>query len=70
MSDNSSSSSDIGLCGLLGVLFIGLKLTGYVDWAWGWVLAPLWIPWGIVLLLSLVAGGILIIGEITKKAKK
>jgi hypothetical protein len=24
------------------VLFTGLKLTGYIDWSWWWVLAPLW----------------------------
>lgn len=29
---------------LLTVLFIGLKLTGYIDWSWWWVLAPVWIP--------------------------
>lgn len=25
---------------LLAVLFIGLKLTGYIAWSWLWVLAP------------------------------
>lgn len=28
---------------LLTVLFIGLKLTGYINWSWWWVLGPLWI---------------------------
>lgn len=28
---------------LLTVLFIGLKLTGYISWSWLWVLSPLWI---------------------------
>lgn len=28
---------------LLGVLFIGLKLTNYIDWSWVWVLSPFWI---------------------------
>lgn len=28
---------------LLTVLFVGLKLAGYIAWAWVWVLAPLWI---------------------------
>lgn len=46
---SSSSSSGIGFLGLLAVLFIGLKLTGYIDWSWWWVLAPLWIGWAIVL---------------------
>jgi hypothetical protein len=29
---------------LLAVMFIGLKLTDSIDWAWWWVLAPVWIP--------------------------
>ena len=29
---------------LLLVLFIGLKLTGYVAWSWWWVMSPMWIP--------------------------
>jgi hypothetical protein len=27
---------------LLFVLFLGLKLTGYIAWSWWWVTAPLW----------------------------
>ncbi|HWQ56327.1 MAG TPA: hypothetical protein VN442_21750 [Bryobacteraceae bacterium] len=51
---SSSSSSGIGFSGLLTVLFIGLKLTGYINWSWWWVLAPLWIPLAIVLTLLAV----------------
>jgi hypothetical protein len=44
MSNNTSTSSGgIGLPGLLTVLFVGLKLTGYISWSWWWVLSPLWI---------------------------
>lgn len=32
------------LPGLLFVLFLGLKLTGNIDWSWWWVLAPMWVP--------------------------
>lgn len=38
---------------LLTVLFVGLKLTGHIDWSWWWVLSPLWIP--IVLALVIMA---------------
>lgn len=38
---------------LLAVAFIVLKLTGVIAWSWWWVLAPLWIP---VVLGILVAG--------------
>jgi hypothetical protein len=44
MSNSSSSSSGIGFFGMLTILFIGLKLTNYIDWSWWWVLAPTWIP--------------------------
>ena len=44
MSTNSHSSSPGGgFADLLTVLFIGLKLTGYIAWSWWWVLSPLWI---------------------------
>jgi hypothetical protein len=42
-----------GFCGLLTILFIGLKLTGYIAWSWLWVLSPLWL--GFVLVLACVA---------------
>lgn len=34
---------------MLTVLFIGLKLTGHIDWSWWWVLAPIWMPIALVL---------------------
>lgn len=53
---NSSSYGGPGVLGLLGVLFVGLKLTGFVSWPWIWVLAPFWIPVAVVLVLLLLAG--------------
>lgn len=43
-----------GFTGLLTIVFITLKLTGYIDWSWWWVLAPLWIPIVLALLFILV----------------
>lgn len=41
MSNKSDTSSGgIGFIGLLTILFIALKLTGYIDWSWWWVLSP------------------------------
>lgn len=42
MSNNNSTvtSGGVGLFGLLGVLFIGLKLTDNIDWSWWLVLLP------------------------------
>jgi hypothetical protein len=55
MSDNnssSSSSSGIGFCGALFILFLGLKLCGVITWSWWWVIAPLWA--GFVVALGLI----------------
>ena len=40
----------IGLGGILFVVFFILKLTGYIDWSWWWVTAPLWIPFAIAMI--------------------
>lgn len=47
----SPTVGGISFTGLLAILFIALKLTHVVDWPWLWVLAPLWVP---VLLLVVV----------------
>lgn len=49
-----SSGGGVGLPSLLAVLFIGLKLTGHITWPWLWVLSPLWISSGLILLVILV----------------
>ena len=41
--------------GLLGVLFVGLKLTGYIDWSWWWVTLPFWGGYAIFLALVVLA---------------
>ena len=55
MADNNTSSG-IGFFGLLTIVFIVLKLTGFIAWSWWWVLAPIWGPVfvvGVTLLLAL-----------------
>lgn len=52
--NNSSSSSGVGFFGLLTVLFIALKLLGHIDWSWWWVLAPIWIPIAVLLIIVLI----------------
>lgn len=53
--NNGGAAGGIGFCGLLTIAFIVLKLTGFIDWSWLWVLAPLWIPVAIVLVVLLAA---------------
>ncbi len=45
MSKESKASSGVGFGSLLFLLFLGLKLTGHIDWSWWWVTAPLWGRW-------------------------
>lgn len=58
---SSQTNGGIGFCGLLAILFIGLKLGGVISWSWLWVLSPLWIPILILLLFWVIALWIFII---------
>lgn len=51
----NNSIGGIGFFGALTILFIGLKLTGFIEWSWWWVLSPIWIPIAIVILVVLLA---------------
>ena len=53
MSDKNAVRT-VSLCDLLLVTFIVLKLTGAITWSWLWVLAPLWIPFILCLIIVLV----------------
>lgn len=69
MSTNTTAtrSGGIGFFGLLTILFVALKLTGVIAWSWLWVLAPLWMPLAIVLVLGVLFGiGVLIRAAIKK----
>lgn len=61
---NVSHSSGVGIFGLLGVLFVALKLTGNIAWPWLWVLAPFWGPLAAVGLFVILAFVIAIIAKL------
>ncbi len=63
-SNRNSSSSGIGICGVLTIVFIVLKLVGVINWSWLWVLCPLWIN----ILLTVIV--LVIIAIIDDKARK
>ena len=54
MSNSTSSGGGIGVLGLLGVLFVGLKLTDVITWSWWWVTAPFWGGIAFVLLVAVI----------------
>ena len=39
---------------LLTLLFVSLKLCNIISWSWIWILSPLWIVFGINILIILV----------------
>ncbi len=53
--------TSMGFSGTLLLLFIALKLTGHIDWAWVWVLVPAW-WWAPVYAAMLILFGILWVG--------
>jgi len=69
-----SSTSGVGMSGMLTVLFVGLKLTHYIDWSWWWVLSPTLVPIGLLLLivlsLALWAAGCDLLDLMEKKREK
>lgn len=53
--ETKTTSSGIGLTGLVFIVFLVLKLTHVIDWSWWWVTAPIWVPLAIAVVSVLVA---------------
>lgn len=60
---SENQSRGIGFLGLLALVFVTLKLTGYIAWSWWWVLAPLWVPFAIALVILAVCAIVLKVME-------
>ena len=52
----------MGLLEALTLIFIVLKLTGYIDWSWFWVLSPT--------IFTVVLYVALLLGLVTSSSKK
>lgn len=44
-----------GLCDVLTIVFLVLKLVGAIDWSWWWVFSPTLISLGLYVVLLVVA---------------
>jgi hypothetical protein len=54
--ESKASSGGVSILGILGVVFVVMKLAGIGDvanWSWWWVTAPFW--GGFVLVLAIMA---------------
>ena len=49
---NNSNGGGVGFFGLLTIVFIACKLTGFIDWPWWLVLSPIW---GLLLFVVVIA---------------
>jgi hypothetical protein len=56
MSNNNNSSSGLGLGVILFLIFMVLKLTGYITWSWWYVTLPLWGPISLALVIVGIVG--------------
>ena len=56
MSNTTKVQGSFPFLSILCLIFITLKLTGYIAWSWWWVLAPIWIPISIILVVFVIVG--------------
>lgn len=70
--NNTSNTARVGatFCELLGIAFIILKLCGVITWSWGWVFAPIWMPWVVALVLWVLALVVVIVKSYKNSRKK
>lgn len=53
MSKNTSTSG-LGLSGVLTIIFVVLKLVDVIDWSWWWVLSPILIDIGLAIIVLVI----------------
>ena len=66
MSDKQTTSGGIGIGMILFLIFMTLKLTGFINWSWWWVALPLYGP---ILAAILIMGVALLVAYILHKRK-
>jgi hypothetical protein len=53
---NESKGGGVGICTVVGIVFIILKCCGVLNWSWVWILSPFWIPVALVIFLLIILG--------------
>ena len=56
MSNTTKVQGSFPFLSILCLIFITLKLTGYIAWSWWWVMAPVWIPISIIIVVFVIVG--------------
>ena len=47
----NNKSGSLGVCSILGIIFVTLKLCGVINWSWWAVLSPFIVPIALTVLL-------------------
>lgn len=56
---------------MMFLMFLGLKISGLIDWSWWWVFAPVWVPVVIVVLgVGILFIAAVVINRLQKKEMK
>lgn len=66
----TTRTGGVGLCGLLFITFLVLKLINVISWSWWWITAPLWGPLALITLILLVIIGIGVFKDNTYTRRK
>lgn len=70
MSNNVEFKAGFPVLSVLGLIFITLKLTGFITWSWWWVLAPFWTPIALILSVLSVTAIIALLTVFLKERKQ
>lgn len=64
MDTEKAGTLGTGFFSLMFLMFLGLKISGMIDWDWIWVFAPIWVPFlvavaiiGIMFLIMAISAG-------------
>lgn len=61
------NNGGVSLSGVLGIIFIVLKLVGVISWSWLWVLAPFWIGLALLVGMAIIVGGVAVLVKTLRK---
>lgn len=59
----------LGFFGTFTIALIVLKLCNMIDWAWAWVLAPMWLP-ALVIIVIFIFAALILAGKIDKEERE
>lgn len=64
-----NNNNGIGVLGLLGIVFVVLKLTEVIDWSWWFVTLPFWGGFALIIVAFVMAFGVAVLVDHQKKKK-